>query len=314
MKAGQVLVILGPTAVGKSAVAVELATKTAGEIISADSRAFFCGLDIVTDKPSPSDRRGITHHLIDSVDLTGKYDAMAFRNDVERLIPEIQSRGHLPIIVGGGTLYLGAILRGIFTGPSADPALREKLLSEPLDELYARLQEVDPEAAERIHVHDRLRIVRAIEVHTITGQAISDLRKEAKPLPLDFAVFGLRMEREAHRRAIAERVRKMLTKGLIDEVRSLRNQGLTPQHQAHRTIGIPETAAFLDGEISQKELEERLITNTWGLARRQTAWFKRDSGVTWIDATGRSPREVAKEIGRLSDLVIERFGDSHEER
>jgi len=293
-------VILGPTAVGKSAVAVEMAMMISGEVISADSRAFFRGLDIVTDKPSLVDRRGITHHLIDIVPLTGKYDAMAFRSDVERLVPQIRACGHLPIIVGGGTLYMGAILRGIFTGPSADPALREKLLSEPLNELYARLREVDPEAAARIHENDTLRIVRALEVHTITGQPISDLQKEAKPLPLDFAVFGLRMEREAHRRVIAERVRKMLAGGLIDEVRSLRAQGLTTQHQAYRTIGIPETEAFLNGQISRQELEERLINNTWSLARRQTAWFKRDSGVTWIGVTDRSPQQVAKEIGRLT--------------
>jgi tRNA dimethylallyltransferase len=300
LKARQVIVILGPTAVGKSAIAVELAMMISGEVTSADSRAFFRGLDIVTDKLSLADRRRIPHHLIDIVPLTGKYDAMAFRNDVERLIPQIRACGHLPIIVGGGTLYLGAILRGIFTGPSADPALREKLLSEPLDELYARLQDVDPEAAVRIHANDKLRIVRALEVHTITGQPISDLQKEAEPLPFDFAVFGLRMEREVHRHAIAERVRKMLAGGLIDEVRSLRAQGLTPQQQAYRTIGIPETAAFLDEQISREELEERLINNTWSLARRQTAWFKRDSGVTWIDVTDRSPQGVAKEIGRLT--------------
>ncbi len=296
MKAGQVLVLLGPTAVGKSAVAVELATRTAGEIISADSRAFFRRLDIVTDKPPLEERRGIPHHLIDIVDLTGSYDAMSFRDDVKRLIPKIRSRGHLPIIVGGGTLYLGAILRGIFTGPSADPALRAKLLSEPLDQLYTRLQKVDPQAAARIHANDRLRIVRALEVHAITGQPISELQKEAKPLPLDFVVFGLRMEREAHRCAIAQRVREMLAGGLIDEVQSLRARGLTAQHQAHRTIGIRETEAFLDGKISRQELDERLIINTWGLARRQMAWFKRDSGVTWVDVTGRSPQQVAADI------------------
>jgi len=291
-----IVVILGPTAVGKSAVAVEVARVIDGEIISADSRAFFCRLDIVTDKPSIEDRRGIPHHLIDIVELTGKYDAMMFRSDVQRLVPEIRSRGHVPIIVGGGTLYLGAILRGIFTGPSADPDLRARLLREPLDELYERLRRVDPQAADRIHANDRLRIVRALEVHEITGQPISDLQKEAKPLPLDFAVFGLKMKREAHRRAIAQRVREMLIGGLIDEIRSLRASGLAEQHQAYRTIGIPEAEAFLAGGISRQELEERLIVNTWGLARRQMAWFKRDSGVTWIDVTGRSPQRVAGDI------------------
>jgi len=296
LREGPVVVILGPTAVGKSSVAIELAMRIGGEIISADSRAFFRGLDIVTDKPPLDKRCGIPHHLIDIVELTGKYDAMSFRNDVERLIPQIQSRGHIPIIVGGGTLYLGAILRGIFTGPSADPELREELLSEPLDELYQRLKEVDSQAASRIHANDRLRIVRALEVHRITGQPISDLQREAEPLSLNFAVFGLRMERKAHRGAIAQRVRAMIASGLIDEVRSLRASGLTEKHQAHRTIGIPETEAFLDGEISHKELEERLANSTWQLARRQMAWFKRDSNVTWIDITGRSPQEVAEDM------------------
>ena len=296
LREGPVVVILGPTAVGKSSVAIELAMRVGGEIISADSRAFFRGLDIVTDKPKIEERREVPHHLIDIVELTGSYDAMMFRSDVERLIPEIGARGHVPIIVGGGTLYLGAILRGIFTGPSADPELREELLSEPLDELYGRLREVDPQAAIKIHANDRLRIVRALEVHRITGQPISDLQREAEPLSLNFVVFGLRMERKAHRQAIAERVREMLADGLIDEVRSLRVSGLTENHQAHRTIGIPETEAFLDGKASRQELEERLIVNTWKLARRQMAWFKRDLDVTWIDITGRSPQEVAEDI------------------
>jgi len=320
-QADRVVVILGATAVGKSSVATELALRLGGEIVSADSRAFFRGLDIVTDKPSIEQRRGIPHHLIDVVPLKGKYDAMTFRSDVEALISEIESRGHLPIIVGGGTLYLRAILRGIFTGPSADHELRQALLREPSDELYARLQKAgsalgpagpagpsaDPEAAVRIHANDRLRIVRALEVHTITGQPISDLQREATPLPLDFAVFGLKMEREAHRQAIAARVREMLANGLIDEVRSLRAQGLSPQHQAYRTISIPETAAFLDGQISRQDLEERLINNTWSLARRQMAWFKRNSSVTWIDVTGRSAQEVAKEIDRFNDREIGRL-------
>ena len=296
LREGPVVVILGPTAVGKSSVAIELAMRVGGEIISADSRAFFRGLDIVTDKPQIEERREVPHHLIDIVGLTGSYDAMMFRSDVERLIPEIRARGRVPIIVGGGTLYLGAILRGIFTGPSADPELRKELLSEPLDELYGRLREVDPQAAIKIHANDRLRIVRALEVHRITGQPISDLQREAEPLSLNFVVFGLRMERKAHRQAIAERVREMLADGLIDEVRSLRASGLTEDHQAHRTIGIPETEAFLDGKASRQGLEERLIVNTWKLARRQMAWFKRDLDVTWIDITGRSPQEVAEDI------------------
>jgi len=289
-------VILGPTAVGKSAVAIEVATRLHGEVISADSRAFFRGLDIVTDKPSLAKQQGIPHHLIDLVALDGRYDAMAFRNDVARLIPEIESREHLPIVAGGGTLYLGAILRGIFSGPAADEKVREALLHESLDTLYARLLEVDPAATTRIHRNDRLRIMRALEVHELTGRPISELQKEAQPLPYPFTVFGFKREREDHRKAIAARVEEMLSSGLIDEVKRLRDEGLHKDCQAYRTIGVRETFEYLDGEISREELREKIIRNTWALARRQGAWFRNDSEVYWIDVTDRTIDEVAKEI------------------
>ncbi len=295
-----VLVILGPTGVGKSAVAVEVALRLPGEIISADSRAFFRGLDIVTDKPTSEVRERVPHHLIDIVEITGSYDAMAFRNDVARLIPEIQSRGCVPIIAGGGTLYLGAVLRGIFSGPSADPDLRARLDARPLPDLYTELMKVDPAAARRIHPNDRLRITRALEVYEVTGWPISELQDAAEPLPYDFVVVGLRMEREAHRAAIAARVDRMLEEGLIDEVRSLRAQGLTPQHQAYRTIGVREAFEYLDGGLSYEELRERIIRNTWTLVRRQMAWFRRERDVEWIDVTG-------KDTGSIAETIVNRF-------
>lgn len=292
----RVIVILGPTGVGKSAVAVELGLRIGGEVISADSRAFFRGLDIVTDKPSPAVQRMVPHHLIDIIEITDSYDAMAFRHDVARLVPEIQARGHIPIIAGGGTLYLGAILRGIFPGPSANPELRRRLAERPLPELYLQLKKIDPAAARKIHPHDRLRITRALEVYETTGRPISSLQQEAQPLPFDFVVFGLRVEREAHRRVIAARVDQMLAHGLIDEVKRLRGQGLTPQHQAYRTIGVRETFAYLDGKLSYAELRDAIVRNTWGLVRRQIAWFRREDEVKWIDVTGNSAAETAQMI------------------
>ncbi len=291
-----VLVILGPTGVGKSAIAVELALRLDGEIISADSRAFFRGLDIATDKPSPDIRQRVPHHLIDIVEITGSYDAMAFRHDVARLIPEIRTRGHLPIIAGGGTLYIGAILRGIFTGPSADRELRAQLDARSLPDLYVELATVDPAAARVIHPHDRLRITRALEVYTTTGRPISALQREAQPLPFDFVTFGLRMDRSAHREAIADRVDRMLAAGLIDEVNRLRAHGLTSAHQAYRTIGVRETYAYLAGGLSRDELRDQIVKNTWALVRRQLAWFRRDDGVKWVDVTGKSAPTVAEMI------------------
>jgi tRNA dimethylallyltransferase len=295
-QSGVVLVILGPTAVGKSAVAVEVALRLDGEVISADSRTFFRGLDVATDKPSAAARARVPHHLVDTVEVTGTYDAASFRRDADRLIGEIEGRGRLPILCGGGTLYLGAILRGVFAGPSSDPDLRRGLTSLPSSDLYARLLAVDPPAAKRIHPNDRLRLVRALEVHTLTGRPISSWQEEARPLPYRFLVFGLRRDREDHRAAIAERVRSMIARGLVEEVAGLRERGLDRTAQAYRTIGVREVFAFLDGETTREEMEERIVRNTWSLVRRQTAWFRADRGVVWIDTTGRSPTEVAEEI------------------
>jgi len=301
-----VLVILGPTAVGKSRIAIEAARTLNGEVISADSRAFFRGLDVATDKIPTSDRKGVPHHLYDIVEATGRYDAMAFREDVDRLIQEIDGRGHVPIVCGGGTLYLGAILRGLFAGPSADAALRQELSLVPPTELHARLERVDPSAAQRIHQNDRLRLVRALEVQVLTGRPISAWQEEATPLPHRFVPIGLTREKEDHRAAIAARVKGMIERGLVTEVKGLREQGLEKIAQAYRTIGVREAFAFLEGGIPEEELEEAIVRNTWALVRRQTAWFRGDKDVAWIDVTGRSPEDVAGEI-------VERFKEALKE-
>ena len=291
-----VLVLLGSTAVGKTVVGVEIASRIDGEILSADSRAFFVGLDIVTDKPSEVERRGIPHHLIDIVSSCDTYDAMAFRRDVERLVPEIRARERVPIVVGGGTLYLGAILRGLFEGPAKDDALRSMMAKRSTGELHERLVSVDPEAAEAIHPNDRLRITRALEVHELTGRPISSWQADAAPLPYSFFVAGLRRDRGGHRAAITARAQRMIDRGLVDEVKRLREEGLGPACQAYRTIGVPEAAAFLDGRAPELEMERGIVNRTWGLVRRQTAWFRREKGVSWWDVTGRSTGEVADEI------------------
>jgi tRNA dimethylallyltransferase len=288
-----VLVLVGATATGKTAVGVEVARRVDGEIISADSRAFFLGLDVVTAKPTAAERGGIPHHLINRVPLDGGYDAMAFRRDVERLVPEIASRGRVPLLVGGGTLYLGAVLRGIFEGAPKDEEFRDAIAGEPSEALHERLREVDPDAARRIHPNDRLRIVRALEVHGATGRPISRWQAEARPLPYDFVVFGLRRERSDHRDAIAARVRRMLAAGLVDEVKRLRTAGLSEAAQAYRTIGIPEVVAHLEGRSTKAEMEEAIVRQTWSLARRQSAWFRRDRGIVWLDATGRTAEDLA---------------------
>ena len=293
---GRSLVLFGPTAVGKTAVALALARRFDGEIVSADSRAFFVGLDIVTDKPTADERREIPHHLIDHVPFDGSYDAMAFRRDVERLIPEIRERGRVPIIAGGGTVYLGALLRGLFDGPTKDEALRREMDARPLEELVDELRRVDPEAARSIHPNDRLRIMRALEVYRSSGIPISRWQAEARPLTHPLFVVGLTRSRDEHRAAIEARARRMIDAGLFDEVARLRAAGLRSHHQAYRTIGIPEAIAHLDGNLTLDGGIERIVHRTWQLARRQTAWFRREKDVLWIDVTGRTADGAADEI------------------
>ena len=247
---GPVLVVLGPTASGKTSVAIELARRTNGEIISADSRAFFEGLDIVTDKPTLDEQAGIRHHLIDCVSIDGAYDAMLFRSDVVRLLREIRNRHRQPIIAGGGTLYLGAILRGVFEGPAKDKELRAAMSEMTSDDLFRELESVDPGAAARIHPNDRLRITRALEVYRTTGKPISEWQEEAEPLPETFYVVGLSRERSQHRTLIEERVRQMLDRGVVEEIAKLRDRGLTQDMQAYRTIGVSEAFEILDGKMT----------------------------------------------------------------
>lgn len=295
-----VLVILGPTASGKTAVAIELARRLDGEIISADSRAFFVGLDIVTDKPTTVEQAGIPHHLIDCVPITGAYDAMAFRSDVECLLPQIRSRHRRPVIAGGGTLYLGALLRGLFEGPEKDDVFRASSQERPSHDLFRELSSIDPTAAEKIHPNDRLRLIRALEVYHSTGKPMSAWQAEAKPLPETFVVVGLSRERRRHRLAIESRIRSMLDRGLIDEIEHLRSQGLTPDVQAYRTIGVPEAFDLLDGAITREQFVAIVTARTWQLVRRQLAWFRRDTHVQWIDVGERTPQAIAEHILSLS--------------
>jgi len=291
-----VLVLLGPTATGKTAVAIAIARRIGGEVISADSRAFFAGLDIVAAKPTARERAAVPHHLIDRVSFDDEYDAMAFRRDVERILPGIVERGRVPIVAGGGTVYLAALLRGIFHGPGKSPDLRAALRALPLDELFRRLEVVDPAAARAIHPNDRLRIARALEVHALTGRPISEWQREAAPLRAPIVRVGLRRDREDHRDTITVRARRMIDAGLIDEVAELRRRGLKPGMQAFRTIGVPEAIEYLAGRLGREEMEREIVRRTWALARRQTAFFERFDGVGWLNRTGRPVDDVAEEI------------------
>jgi tRNA dimethylallyltransferase len=291
-----VLLILGPTAVGKTEVGAWVAERVGGEVISADARAVYQGLEIGTARPPGELLARVPHHLIGILDPTESYDAARFRADCERLVGEIHARGRRAVVVGGSTLYVRALTRGLFPGPPAHPRLRARLARLSPEELRGRLQEVDPQAAARIHPHDRVRLIRALEVYLLTGKPMSAHwgREEGFPWPL--VKVGLTLPRAELHRRIRARVEAMFAAGLVEEARRLWQAGLPPQAPAAHTIGYQELFSYFRGEISLEEAKERIVRNTKAYARRQLAFFRAEAGVTWLKVGGLSPEEVGKKV------------------
>ncbi len=291
--------IIGPTAVGKSEIAVELAELIGGEIISADARAVYHDLEVGTAKPSHELRQRVPHHLLDFVPWWDRYDAVRFRRDCERTVQEILGRGKIPVIVGGSTLYVRALTVGLFEGPGADPRVRAELAKRPTDELYRKLEQVDPAAAERICPNDRVRIIRALEVFHLTGKPISYFWGKERPFPWPLLVVGITMDREELYRRIAARVEEMFSRGLLTEALMLFGTKLPSDAPILRTIGYEELFDHLRGKIPLEAARRRIVANTKAYARRQLTWFRREPGIVWIDRGERTSRQVAEEILRL---------------
>jgi len=294
-----VLLILGPTASGKSQVAAWVAARAGAEVISADARAIYQGLKIGTDRPPDELLRRIPHHLIGVLDPREAYDAARFRADCERLVADIHARGRRAIVVGGSTLYVRALTRGLFPGPPANPELRRELASRPVAELYDELCRVDPQAAARIRPSDRVRIVRALEVYQLTGRPISTHWGRENPFPWPLVKVGLTLDRGELYRRIEARVGHMFSLGLVEEARRLWELGLPSDAPAARTIGYQELFDYFQGECTLKEAKQKIVAHTKAYARRQVAFFRAEEGVHWIDITGRSPPEVGEEVLRL---------------
>jgi tRNA dimethylallyltransferase len=294
--------ILGPTATGKSELAVAIAEHLDGEIISADARAIYRELNIGTAKPPPHLRARVPHHLIDLLDPTEHYDVMRFRQDVLKALEEIRARGRLPIVVGGSTLYISALTGTLFAGPKADPQIRQRLEAQPQEHLRKRLEEIDPEAAQRIHPNDKVRTVRALEVYELTGLPISRWHKESKvPFPYKFTKIGLTLNRKILYERINDRVEQMLAAGLLEEAKALKAK-LTPEMPAYRTIGYEELFQYLDGKISCDEAVRLIKKHTREYAKRQIIYFKREPDVHWVDVTGKPLEEILKEVLGILEL------------
>jgi tRNA dimethylallyltransferase len=296
--------VAGPTAVGKSEIALLLAEKIGGEIISVDSMQVYRGLDIGTAKPSSDERARVRHHLIDVAELTESFDAAQFVRRANAAVTEIQSRGHVPIFCGGTGLYFKAFLEGFGEAPPADEKLRAALEAVPLPELLAELAQRDPMTYEKIDRKNPRRVIRAVEVIRLTGRKFSDQRAGWQPLgapasrrPVDAnvkqagetpalpgaALVGFSRNVEDLRTRIDARVETMFARGLVDETRRLLEQGLAQNKTAMQALGYRQVVEHLRGERSLPETIDLVKIKTRQLAKRQMTWFRRQLDLRWTE-------------------------------
>lgn len=278
----RVLVIAGPTASGKSGLAVDLAEALGAEIVGADSRQVYRYMDAGTAKPEARLRARVRHHLIDVVDPDADYDVAAWRSGALSALADIHARGRLAIVCGGTGLYLRSLERGLFAGPPADPALRRRLEQEEASSpgaLHARLAQVDPSAAARIHANDRVRLVRALEVFEATGRPLSAWLSEHGLSERPFAALTLEVEvsREELRERIEARSKAMVDAGLVEELESLYARGYSPGTRAFQAIGYREAGLCLAGMLPRHRLAESIATATTQYAKRQRTWLRGQS-------------------------------------
>ena len=298
-------VVAGPTASGKTAVAVALCRRIGGEVVSADSMQVYRGMDVLSAMPSVSEMMGVPHHLLGFVDPAQRYTADAYREDARTCIAGIISRGRQPVLCGGTGLYINAVTRPMSFSMQSDEAMHAELMAmgetpEGRRALHEMLRAVDPESAARLHENDVRRVSRAIEIYRLTGITQTEHTRRDKARQGDYRerLFALDWPREALYSRIDMRVDHMLEQGLVDEVRRLMRD-----EQAHPTatqaIGYKEIAAGLRGEVPMDEAVRWVKQATRNFAKRQLTWFRHDDRVVWIPAEGRTAEAIAEEIEAL---------------
>ena len=290
MKKRPLIILTGPTAVGKTAASIGLAKAVGGEIISADSMQVYRQMDIGSAKITKDEMQGIPHYLVDVLEPEEAFNVVRFQELAKEAMEEIFRNGHIPIVVGGTGFYIQALLYDIdFTENDSDLSFREELEKKAREEgaesLHALLEKADPQAAAQIHPHNIKRVIRALEFNRKTGQKISEHneRERQKESPYNFAYFVLTDDRKALYERIDRRVDKMMEQGLLEEVRRLKDRGLPRDSVSMQGLGYKELFAYLEGEYPLEEAVRIIKRDTRHFAKRQLTWFRRERDVVWID-------------------------------
>ena len=308
------VLIVGPTAVGKSALGVELAQALDGEIISGDSVQVYRGLDIGSAKTLPPEQKGIPHHLIDRLELDEQYSAAQFQKEARRLITEIRARGKIPIVVGGTGLYIRSLLDPYTFLNSSSPPTRktwETYLSQfGKEKLHAALAARDPASAERLHPNDVVRIIRALEIYELTGLKLSQLRKfpddEYSPLPDSVVYVGLTGRRDRLYARINVRCEQMLKQGLVEETLRVLRKGYSYSLKPLKSIGYRHAVWYLRGLVTQSEMLRLMQRDTRHFAKRQLTWFNRDPRITWYNVDQDDQKAIVEAIIQTCRVVDSR--------
>ena len=306
------IIITGPTAVGKTNLSIDLAKKIQGEIISADSMQVYRGMDIGTAKITKEEMDGVPHHLIDILNTDEPFNVAIFQEKARQAIDEIYNRKHIPIIVGGTAFYIQALLYGIdFTEEEHDNSYRDQLgemsnSEEGKISLHEMLQKIDPEYAKTVHYNNAKRVIRALEYHHFTGKKFSEYNEEQRMrnAEYDFKYFVLTDDRAVLYERINNRVDVMASSGLLDEVTALYHQNLPREYTSMQGVGYREVFEYLDGNCTYEEAIEEIKKNTRHFAKRQLTWFRKEENVTWVDKAS-----FNRDDDKILEYVIEQVKD-----
>ncbi len=314
------LAVVGPTATGKSALAVDLAERLGGEVVACDSTAVYRGIDIGTDKVPAEEQRGIPHHLVDMVDATETYSAARYAADASAAIRDIHRRGKVPILAGGTGFYYRALVRGLFPGPARDDVLRPRLnrmaTRRGVETLHRWLQRVDAESAARIQPRDQKRLVRALEVYLLTGRPLTaHFAETASPLAgWTIRTFGLNVPREILRARVTARVDQQFACGVVDEVRRLIAAGVPATAHAFSGLVYRQVIEMLQGVRNETDTRALIVQENMRYAKRQLTWFRHEAGIHWIDGpqpAHREAREARQGQAGLVENVLHVLHDLH---